>query len=152
EPGNFVTRRARECTRREILDELHYQLLNARGPDGAPILEEHGCFGVHIDDDLVFAAEGPQNDARLLVHPPGLWSSRPRADVGLGNLFSASDYVRTHIDLATMEGANEAARHAVNTILELDDSSAAPCMTESQLDRAEPQWLKEIKRADDRLY
>ena len=34
------------------------------------------------------------------------------------NLFLASDYVQTFTDLATMEGANEAARRAVNGILE----------------------------------
>jgi hypothetical protein len=43
------------------------------------------------------------------------------------NLFLASDYVRTHTDLATMEGANEAARRAVNGILAASDSSAPPC-------------------------
>jgi hypothetical protein len=34
-------------------------------------------------------------------------------------VFLASDYVRTTTDLATMEGANEAARRAVNGILDL---------------------------------
>ena len=36
----------------------------------------------------------------------------------IGNLFLAADFVRTHTDLATMEGANEAARRAVNGILD----------------------------------
>ena len=40
------------------------------------------------------------------------------------NLFLASDYVRTHTDLATMEGANEAARRAVNGILDATGSAA----------------------------
>jgi len=40
-------------------------------------------------------------------------------------LFLASDYVRTYTDLATMEGANEAARRAVNAILD-DTRSSAP--------------------------
>ena len=43
------------------------------------------------------------------------------------NLFLAADYVRTHTDLATMEGANEAARSAVNGILAATGSSAPRC-------------------------
>jgi hypothetical protein len=43
------------------------------------------------------------------------------------NLFLASDYVRTHTDLATMEGANEAARRAVNAILDATGSDADRC-------------------------
>jgi hypothetical protein len=39
----------------------------------------------------------------------------------------AADYVRTYTDLATMEGANEAARRAVNAILGAVGSSAARC-------------------------
>jgi hypothetical protein len=43
------------------------------------------------------------------------------------NLFLASDYVQTFTDLATMEGANEAARRAVNAILDATGSSAPRC-------------------------
>ena len=43
------------------------------------------------------------------------------------NLFLASDYVRTYTDLATMEGANEAARRAVNGILDAAGSTARRC-------------------------
>ena len=39
----------------------------------------------------------------------------------------ASDYVRTHTDLATMEGANEAARRAVNGILAAAGSMQPRC-------------------------
>lgn len=45
----------------------------------------------------------------------------------LPNLFLASDYVRTDTDLATMEGANEAARRAVNGILDATASPATRC-------------------------
>jgi hypothetical protein len=57
----------------------------------------------------------------------GSWSDRPDAVTSIENLFLASDYVRTHTDLATMEGANEAARRAVNGILDASGSSAPPC-------------------------
>jgi hypothetical protein len=39
----------------------------------------------------------------------------------------AADYVRTFTDLATMEGANEAARRAVNAILDTTRSGARRC-------------------------
>ena len=48
----------------------------------------------------------------------GSWALRPEATTAIPNLFLASDYVRTHTDLATMEGANEAARRAVNGLLD----------------------------------
>lgn len=41
---------------------------------------------------------------------------------------SAADYVKTNTDLATMEGANEAAKRAVNCILEASNSKADKCV------------------------
>ena len=39
----------------------------------------------------------------------------------------SSDFVRTYTDLATMEGANESARRAVNAILIASGSDADDC-------------------------
>ena len=63
----------------------------------------------------------------LLVNTAGSWADRPDAVTRIPNLFLASDYVRTHTDLATMEAANEAARRAVNGILDATRSSAPRC-------------------------
>ncbi|HEX6584706.1 MAG TPA: hypothetical protein VF056_13980, partial [Thermoleophilaceae bacterium] len=64
----------------------------------------------------------------LLINTAGSWSDRPEASSDrIENFFLASDYVRTHTDLATMEGANEAARRAVNAILERSGSAAERC-------------------------
>ena len=41
------------------------------------------------------------------------------------NLCFAADYVRTHTDLASMEGACEAGRRAANAILDREGSAAA---------------------------
>ena len=59
---------------------------------------------------------------RLVGGPAGRGDADP-------NLFLAADFVRTHTDLATMEGANEAARRAVNGILAATGSArrAAGC-------------------------
>ena len=54
----------------------------------------------------------------LLVNLVDTWAMRPEATTAIPNLFLASDYVRTYTDLATMEGANEAARRAVNGLLD----------------------------------
>ncbi len=63
----------------------------------------------------------------LLVNLVNTWQLRPDADTTIPNLFLASDYVRTNTDLATMEGANEAARRAVNSIVSVSGSSAPLC-------------------------
>ena len=63
----------------------------------------------------------------LLINTAGSWEDRPEAVTAIENLFLASDYVRTHTDLATMEGANEAARRAVNGILDTTGSTQPRC-------------------------
>ncbi|HEX4811578.1 MAG TPA: hypothetical protein VFV66_02355 [Nonomuraea sp.] len=44
------------------------------------------------------------------------------------NLYLAADYVRTSINLATMEGGNEAGRMAANAVLADSGSSAPPAL------------------------
>ena len=63
----------------------------------------------------------------LLVNLVNTWELRPEAVTRIPNLFLASDYVRTNTDLATMEGANEAARRAVNAIIAASGSTATRC-------------------------
>jgi uncharacterized protein with NAD-binding domain and iron-sulfur cluster len=70
---------------------------------------------------------------------------RPEAQIEIPNLFLASDYVRTYTDLATMEGANEAARRAVNCLLLAAGSTAQP----AQLwPLTEPEFLKPLQEID----
>jgi uncharacterized protein with NAD-binding domain and iron-sulfur cluster len=52
-------------------------------------------------------------------------ADRPTAATSIANLFLAADYVRCDINLATMEGANEAGRHAANAILDRSGSRAS---------------------------
>ena len=74
---------------------------------------------------------------------------RPDAVTKIPNLFLASDYVKTNTDLATMEGANESARTAVNALLEASGSSAEPAETFT-LYRSPA--LEAVKRSDAVLY
>ena len=60
------------------------------------------------------------NDETLLVNTAGSWDKRPTARTVFQNLVIAGDYVRTGTDFASMESADEAAKRAVNVILERD--------------------------------
>jgi len=68
-----------------------------------------------------------QNLEPLFINTVGSWHYRPKELTGIPNLLLASDYVRTNTDLATMEGANESARRAVNRILDLLQISGRRC-------------------------
>lgn len=151
-PGTFVHKPARECTPDEIAREVWAQLALALNSDvpGEEVLRPELLHSYHLDDELDFSAGPPaKNNARLLVHPPGSWAVRPEVQTAIGNLVLAADYVRTTTDLATMEGANEAARRAVNAILERA-GSAAPRAGVWPLE--EPAWLVPWKRLDARLF
>jgi uncharacterized protein with NAD-binding domain and iron-sulfur cluster len=63
----------------------------------------------------------------LLINRVGSHALRPTAKTKISNLFLASDYVKTQTDLACMEGANEAARHAVNALLLVSGVRERPC-------------------------
>src|SRR5205823_2627177 len=77
---------------------------------------------------IVFdAPDRPRSVEPLLINTTGSWYNRPEAVTLIENFFLASDYVRTYTDLATMEGANEAARRAVNGILIVAESTAERC-------------------------
>lgn len=112
---------ARQSTREEVLDEVWAQLADALTLDRRMVVARH------LDENVSFGPAGAVNPTPLLVHPPGSWFDRPPADLTIDNLFLASDYVKTNTDLASMEGANEAARRAVNAILDTEGSTEAPC-------------------------
>jgi uncharacterized protein with NAD-binding domain and iron-sulfur cluster len=67
------------------------------------------------------------NAEPLLINCVGTAELRPEARTGIQNMFLAADYVQTETDLACMEGANEAARRAVNALLDADNSDATRC-------------------------
>ncbi len=64
------------------------------------------------------------NSERLLINTVNSRNNRPESATAIGNLFLASDYVRTNTDLATMEAANEAGRRAANGILDAIGATA----------------------------
>ncbi len=85
----------------------------------------------------------------LLVNLVNTWQLRPDATTRIPNLFLASDYVRTNTDLATMEGANEAARRAVNAIIAASGNPALPCTI---WELHEPEIFAPFRAYDRRRY
>jgi uncharacterized protein with NAD-binding domain and iron-sulfur cluster len=115
---------AAQCTAQEIRDEVWRQLrdhLDAR-------LDSVKVTDWFLDESIEFPNPSTAVNAEpLLVNTKGSWAHRPDATTRIPNLMLAADYVRTYTDLATMEGANEAARCAVNAILDATGSSEARC-------------------------
>jgi uncharacterized protein with NAD-binding domain and iron-sulfur cluster len=133
-PGLLSGKTAMECTRVEIAADVLAQLRAHLDPTDPQALVEDNVVSWFLDEDVRFPevreAEGIRTDINLeplLVNTAGSWQYRPNASTGVPNLFLAADYVRTFTDLATMEGANEAARRAVNGILAASGSKALHC-------------------------
>jgi uncharacterized protein with NAD-binding domain and iron-sulfur cluster len=126
--GSGVRKQAMYCSREEITAEVWHQLKESLDDDATRELERVEVLGSFLDPSIVHP--NPTEAANLeplLVNTAGSWLDRPDAATRVDNLFLASDYVRTHTDLATMEGANEAARRAVNAILERSGSREERC-------------------------
>jgi uncharacterized protein with NAD-binding domain and iron-sulfur cluster len=139
---------ARDCTYDEVLDEVWAQLTDALGAK----IDKASLVARHLDWNVEFVpGQSIKNTTPLLVHPPGSYFDRPGADIKVENLFLASDYVKTNTDLASMEGANEAARRAVNAILGAEGSAATPCAIYSMADNLGP-LVDVAKRLDRDLY
>ena len=149
-PGTKTTAKtASQCTdAAEIMRECWAQLVAHFSASADPLVDTD-LVDWYLDPDITFpGAEGAPvgNNEPLLVDTVGSWANRPNAVIpGIANLFLASDYVRTNTNLATMEGANEAARRAVNGILAATGSAAHAC-TVWQL--REPEVFDPLKRFD----
>ena len=89
------------------------------------------------------------NKEPLLINRVNTWVLRPDSFTGVNNLFLAADFVRTNTDLATMEGANEAARRAVNCIITESNSKAKLCKV---WDLHEPFFLSVLRKKDKKNY
>jgi len=124
-PGTFVRKAARDCSRDEIQAEVWNQLRAHLGHD---TLQDRALIDWYLADSIEHRSDGSVvNHEPLLINTAGSWAHRPEAVSRIPNLFLAADYVRTHTDIATMESANEAARRAVNGILDAAGSNLERC-------------------------
>jgi uncharacterized protein with NAD-binding domain and iron-sulfur cluster len=133
-PGPITRKPAMECTKDEIFKEVWGQLQAHLNRPGNPVLEDANLVRWFIDEDVRFPELRQALQVRkdinlepLLINTVGSWAWRPNAATAIENLFLASDYVRTYTDLATMEGANEAARRATNEVLDRAGSDERRC-------------------------
>ncbi len=144
--GNFNNKPAQDCEPDEIKDEVWKQLKQELNIDGKVTLSDDMIEFWYLDADIqpittpitplmkrkLTAEENADLQKEmdlepLLVNQCDTWEMRPNSYTMIPNLFLASDYVKTNTDLATMEGANEAARRAVNNIIKVSGSKADLC-------------------------
>jgi uncharacterized protein with NAD-binding domain and iron-sulfur cluster len=116
---------ARRSSPDEVAAEVWRQL-KAHVNDEEETLRDDDVLSYHLDPAIKWSPKAQRNsdDEPLLVNTVGSWPKRPTAKTRIPNMFLAGDYVQTNIDLATMEGANESGRAAVNALLEASGSKA----------------------------
>ena len=148
-PGMLLGKTAKECTAEEVAAEVLHQI------------KYHHTVGDLLPDEIIHSwfldpgvawdprAGHNNNETPLLINTAGSWTQRPTAKTPIPNLMMSGDFVQTDIDLATMEGANESARHAVNAILEESGSKAEQVTTFKMYD---PPEFEILKRTDKLLY
>jgi len=145
-PGIIYGKPAMQCTAEEIKNEAWGQLKAHLNTGPAETLSDSNLLSWFLDPDIQFPNPSAVTNAEpLLINPAGSLQYRPEASTEIPNLFLASDYVRTFTDLATMEGANEAARRSVNAIIDASGSNA----TKAQIwPFQEPEIFKPMKDYD----
>jgi uncharacterized protein with NAD-binding domain and iron-sulfur cluster len=145
-PGARTGKVASRCSREEIRAEVWGQLTDHLNDGEQPLLDESSVRSWFLDPAIEFPnPTDATNLEPLLINTPGSWSDRPDATTKISNLMLAADYVRTNTDLATMESANEAARRAVNAILDATRSPAHRCAV---FELTEPAVLRHARRLD----
>ncbi|GAA4511802.1 hydroxysqualene dehydroxylase [Nonomuraea ferruginea] len=148
-PGILFGKTAKQCTRPEIVQEVLAQI-RAVTPNGNQLLPDSLVHSWFVDPAIT--GEGTPavaNDEPLLINSPSSWANRPEATTRIPNFYLAADYVRNNINLATMEGGNEAGRKTANAILDAAGSSA----TKARLyDLYLPKEFKSLYDLDDIRY
>ena len=125
-PGILYGKVATQCTALEVKNEVWAQMKAHLNVGGAEIIRDDNLLSWFLDPDVLFPnPSAVTNLEPLLINTAGSLQYRPEATTEIPNLLLASDYVKTFTDLACMEAANEAARRAVNAILDHSGISAA---------------------------
>jgi uncharacterized protein with NAD-binding domain and iron-sulfur cluster len=147
-PGILYGRPAKRCTTDQVAREAWEQIKASVNDTKPGTLRDEDLHSWYLDPGVrwVKAKAANRNDDPLLVNTVGSWENRPAARTEIPNLFLAGDYVRTNIDLATMEGANESGRAAVNGLLDATGSKAAPAPMYTLYQPPEAEPFKEIDR------
>ena len=95
---------------------------------GIDVLDDANVLAWFLDPAIVYPnPTTAMNLEPLLINTAGSWEHRPEAETAIDEPLPGLRLRSTYTDLATMEGANEAARRAVNGILERTGSNQPRC-------------------------
>jgi len=123
-PGVLYGKTAKQCTADEIMREVWEQLKRGLNRGGYRLINDDELVSWHLDPGVSWRDGKTFNATPLLVNTAGSYAHRPQAETEISNLFVGGDHVRSNIDLATMEGANESGRRVANAIMDRTDSPA----------------------------
>ena len=147
-PGILYGKPAKRCTKKEIAKEVWAQMSRAMNAGGKKLLRDEEIVAWSLDPGISWTPK-ITNATPLMVNTAGSYDHRPHAYTKIPNFFIGGDHVRTNIDLATMEGANEAGRRVANAIIAASDSPAKDAAVH-------PLWelpfLEPLKAEDRRRY
>jgi uncharacterized protein with NAD-binding domain and iron-sulfur cluster len=151
-PGVLYGKPARDLTPRQVARETWVQMQQHLNRPGRERLPDSLMHSWYLDPGLVFSRAAGRfvgNHDQLVSYTVGSWKNRPQAATAIPNLVLAADYVQNSAPFASTEAANEAARHAVNALLERSGSNAAPAHVYPMY--RPPEW-EPLKRIDEGLY
>jgi len=122
--GILYGKTAKECSPQEVANEVLAQIRYHHTM--GDLFEPSDVHSWFLDPGIVYnqGTGRNTNDTPLLVNTAGSWKDRPEVTTKIPNFFLTGDFVKSNIDLATMEGANESGRKAANAILDLTGSTA----------------------------
>jgi uncharacterized protein with NAD-binding domain and iron-sulfur cluster len=146
--GSVNNKPAKDCAPDEIVREVWAQIKAHLNDTGANTLTDDLLHSWFLDPAITGSGTpNVLNDEPLFIQNAGSWANRPESAIAIRNLFLAGDWVRTNINLATMEGANEGARQAVNALLDAAGSTAPRCSLRGLFRPPEFEQLKSVDRA-----
>ncbi|GAB2541507.1 hydroxysqualene dehydroxylase [Nocardia heshunensis] len=150
EPGTFNGKPARQCSLDELAAETWSQIKAHVDHDGDNPLTDDMLHSWQIDPALTNAGtpEIAYDDA-IFIQNPGSWDDRPNAWTNIDNLFLAGDWIKTQMNVACMEAANEGGRLAANAVIHASGSPnpEAPITPRYRMPLWEP-----LKAVDQQLY
>lgn len=150
-PGMLFGKPAKRCTAEQIKQEVWAQMKAHLEDTGDSYLPDGILHSWTLDPAIAWnsATLRNSNDEPLLINTANSWANRPQERTAIPNLFLSGDFVRTNIDLATMEGANESGRAAANALLDAAGSNASRAKKFTLYD---PPEFAALKETDASLY
>ncbi|MEM7179839.1 MAG: FAD-dependent oxidoreductase [Spirochaetota bacterium] len=153
-PGVIYGKPACELDDEQIKEETWEQIKRSLNANGRVLLQDEMIEHWFLDEDIsITSRKGGKieraNREPLLVNLINKQRLKPKAATQIHNMFLAADYVKTETDFACMEGANEAARIAVNSLLDKDNAKVSRCPVYGL---EEPAFFKPMKENDKKRY